>query len=589
MYFSEDIISEIISKNDIVNVISEYVSLKRSGSNYMCLCPFHSEKTPSFSVSASKQFFNCFGCGEGGNVISFIQKIEKLTFIEALKLLAERAGVEVKDYKNHKELERLNEKNEIIRMNTETARYFYSRLIKSRKPLEYLKSRGIDESILKSFGLGYALDSWDALIKYLISKNFSIESIYKAGLALPKKQRNGYYDRFRNRIIFPIIDLQGKVIAFGGRVMDDSKPKYLNSPETPVFFKGNNIYGLNIVKRIPQLDSIIVVEGYMDVLALHQYGINNAVASLGTAFTENQAKILKRFSNNIIISYDSDLAGQTATLRGLAVLEKQGCKVKVLQMPSGKDPDDYVRKNGVESFRVLIDNSLSLVQYKIENSKSNLNLNNFDERITFTKRFANILREIDSKLEVDAYIKKYSKELRINEEAIYSELNRLSNRYKNGNNKHNIKSDNKIIRKKQTADVKAEIYLLNICIDNLDKAKDVFKQISPQNFVVELHKNIAENFVSNLKKEKIPTIGDLMSYFDEDSTKKEIAEIFSIKLPDMDYIMLIKSCLESINKTKINLRIQELNIKMNELLQKNDKENANAVFNKIKELQKRVK
>lgn len=567
MFFSEDMISEIIEKNDIVDVISEYVHMKRSGSNYTCLCPFHSEKTPSFSVSPSKQIFNCFGCGVGGNVISFVEKIEKLTFIEALKFLAERAGIEVKEYKNAKELERLNQKNEVLRVNIETARYFYSRLIKSGKPLEYLKNRGLDENTIKSFGLGYSLDAWNTLQKYLEAKGFKTATIYKAGLILPKKQNDGYYDRFRNRIMFPIFDLKGKVIAFGGRVMDDSKPKYLNSPDTEVFNKGYNIYGLNIVKKVPDLDNIIIVEGYMDVLALHQYGINNAVASLGTAFTENQAKLLKRFSNEVIISYDADMAGQVATMRGLAVLEKEGCTVKVLRIPSGKDPDEYIRKNGVQEFKKLIDTSISLIQYKIENSKNKLDINKFEDRITFINRFANILNDVESNVEVDAYIKKYSKELRINEESIYKELNRLNNRYKTGNNRHNIMDVSKSRAKTRTKETIAEIYLLNLCINNMDKAKNILNQLSPLDFFIELHRKIAQILVRGTINEKIPNVSDIINYFEDNETKTEIAEIFNIELPDMPYNDLVKSCLDTINKSKISKRIQELSVKMNELFQ----------------------
>ncbi|MFZ5352179.1 MAG: DNA primase [Bacillota bacterium] len=588
MFFSEDMISEIVEKNDIVDVISEYVSLKKSGSNYMCLCPFHSEKSPSFSVSRSKQIFNCFGCGVGGNVITFVQKIERLTFVEALKLLAERAGIEVRDSKNEKELERHNLKSKLLKINLEAARFFYKKLHNSKLPLQYLKGRGLSEEIIKNFGLGYSLDSWDSLQKYLLSRGFNIEDIYKAGLVLPRKQSGGFYDRFRNRVMFPIIDLKGSIVGFGGRVMDNSKPKYLNSPDTPVFNKGYNMYGLNQVKRLAEIENIIIVEGYMDVIALHQYGICNAVASLGTAFTEYQAKLLKRFSNEIIIAYDADTAGQNATMRGLAILEKEGCSVKVLSIPSGKDPDEHIRNNGVNSFKELVKASLPLIQYKIESARKSLDMSKFENRIAFTKQFAQILRIVESEVEIDAYIKKYSKELQIGEEAIYSELNRLKGRNKNGNIKHNILSDKKSDAKPQKAEYTAEIYLLNICIDSAEEAKNILSVVKPHDFTVSIHRDIAEILEVSVKNDKLPTAGELINSFEE-QYKAEVSEIFSIALPDMAIPDLIKSCVDTIKKSKISRRIQELTNRMNEFYQKGEIQNANAVFNEIKELQKTIK
>ncbi len=588
MFFSEDVISEIVEKNDIVNVISEYVHLKKSGSNYMCLCPFHSEKSPSFSVSSSKQIFNCFGCGVGGNVVTFVQKIERLNFVEALKLLADRAGVELKDSRDAKDLERLNFKSRLLKINLEAARFFYKKLQENKQPEKYLKNRGLSDEIVKSFGIGYSLDSWDSLLKYLQKKGFDKEDIYKVGLVLPKKQGDGFYDRFRNRVMFPIIDLKGNVIGFGGRVMDDSKPKYLNSPDTPVFNKGYNLYGLNQVKKLTSIDNILIVEGYMDTIALHQYGVSNTVASLGTAFTEHQAKLLKRFSNEIVISYDADVAGQSATFRGLSILEKEGCNVKVLNIPSGKDPDDYIRANGVESFRELVSNSLPLIQYKIESIKNKLNISKLEDKIAFKKHFAEILKEIESEVEIDTYIKKYSKELQLGEESIYAELNRLRGRNKNGNIKHNIISDSKTPKKHQKAEVLAEIYLLNLCIDNIQMAKNILNKVKPHDFLVDLHKSLAEMVQLYLSDNKLPNAADIMNRF-EDEEKQEISKIFSAELPVMNKDDLIKSCVDTLIKSKNYRIIQELTIRMNELFQNGEIEKANAAFNQIKELQNIIK
>lgn len=587
MLFSEDKISEIIEKNDIVDVISEYMTLKRSGGGYGALCPFHSEKTPSFSVSPSKQIFNCFGCGVGGNVITFIQKIERINFVEAVKLLAERAGVQLEEDKDPKQLERAKLQKSLYKINTEAARFFYSNLNRNAKAMEYLKRRGLSETIIKRFGLGFAPDKWHELMNFMKRKGFSSELLYKAGLIVKQKTGESYYDKFRNRVMFPIIDLKGNVIAFGGRVTDDSKPKYLNSPDTPVFNKGYNIYGLNFVKKVQNLENIIVVEGYMDTIALHQFGVENAVASLGTAFTENQAKLLKRFSNEIIISYDSDLAGQTATMKGLAILEKEGCVVKVLRLPSGKDPDEYIRKEGMDAFRERIRESISLIEYKLENLKKGLDINNIQDRIKFTKGFSEIMKDVESNVEVDAYIKKYANIMQVNETALYAELNRLRDKNKNGNNKHNILNSKKTEPELKKGEIIAEIYLLNICIYYFEKAKNIFKLLEPADFSNEIHTRIAEIIQKSARDGKAITAGEIISFFENDDEKSRVAYIFSQKLPEVDVDSLMESSLEKLKNSKIDRKIQGMIEKMEEKYQAGEKEEANRLFVEIKELQKK--
>jgi len=587
MLFSEDKISEIIEKNDIVDVISEYMTLKRSGTNYSALCPFHSEKTPSFSVSASKQIFNCFGCGVGGNVITFIQRIEKVEFVEAVKLLAERAGVQLEEDKDPRQLERARLHKALYKVNIEAARFFYSNLNKDKKAMEYLVRRGLGEAVIKKFGLGFAPDKWHELMDFLKKKGFSSELLYKAGLIVRNRDGERYYDKFRNRIMFPIIDLKGNIIAFGGRVTDDSKPKYLNSPDTPVFNKGYNIYGLNFVKKVQNLENIIVVEGYMDAIALHQFGVDNAVASLGTAFTENQAKLLKRFSNEIIISYDSDTAGQTATMKGLSILEKAGCVVKVLSLPSGKDPDEYIRKEGTEAFRDRIRKSVSLIEYKLENIKKGLDINNIQDRIKFTKGFSEVMKDVESNVEVDAYIKKYSGIMQVNEAALYAELNRLRSGNKNGNNKHNILDKSKIDNELKKGEITAEIYLLNICIYYFKKAENIFEFIEPADFSDELHIRIAEVIKRSVKGKRPLTAGEIIGFFEKDEEKSKLAGIFSQKLPEADVDSLVKSSLDKVLQAKLNRKIQEMTERMNEMYQAGKKEEANKIFVEIKELQKK--
>ncbi len=587
MLFSEEKISEIIEKNDIVDVISEYMTLKRSGSNYGALCPFHSEKTPSFSVSSTKQIFNCFGCGVGGNVITFIQRIERINFVEAVKLLAERAGVQLEEDRDPKQLEKAKLQKALYKVNTEAARFFYKNLSYNNKALEYLKRRGLNDAIIKKFGLGFAPDKWHELMDFMKRKGVGSELLYKAGLITKSREGDRYYDKFRNRIMFPIIDLKGNVIAFGGRVTDDSKPKYLNSPDTPVFNKGYNIYGLNFVKKVQNLENIIVVEGYMDAISLHQFGVNNAVASLGTAFTENQAKLLKRFSNEIIISYDSDLAGQAATMKGLAVLEKEGCIVKVLSLPTGKDPDEYIRKEGIEAFRDRIKKSVSLIEYKIENLKKGLDINNIQDRIKFTKGFSQILKDVESNVEVDAYIKKYSSIMQVNESALYAELNRLRDENKNGNNKHNILNSKKNELELKKGEITAEIYLLNICIYYFKKAKNIFEFLEPADLSNEIHVRIAGIIKKAVTENKSLTAGEIISHFENDDEKSKVAGIFSQKLPEADLDSLMKSSLEKVKQSKVNRMIQEMKEKMDEMYRAGNKQEANRIFVEIKDLQKK--
>jgi len=589
MYFSEELISEIIEKNDIVDVISQYMKLKKSGRNYIGLCPFHSEKTPSFNVSPDKQLFYCFGCGVGGNVSTFIQKIEKLNYPESLTFLAERAGIEIKVASSEKEKERTRRRKLLYKINREAARFFYNNLKSNASAIKYLKDRGLSIEIVKKFGLGYSLDSWDSLKNFMAANGISSELVYSAGLLIKKSNGADYYDRFRNRIMFPIIDLKGNVIAFGGRVMDDSKPKYLNSPETEIYIKGNNIYGLNLVKNIKDLKNIIVVEGYMDAISLHQYGVNNVVASLGTAFTENQARLLKRYANEIIIAYDSDAAGQAATLKGLAILEKEGCNVKVIRLPKGKDPDEFIRQEGLEAFNELIEKSMSLIDYKIYNLKQNTDITNIEGRVRFIKQLSSILIGLDSPAEIDAYIKKYSKEMQISEMAIYDELNKLKKRYTSGNSRNNILDRNSITingNKTITGELIAEIKLLNICIQDKNRAENIFNQIKPDYFTSTINKKIAEIINLKIKEGKMISAGEIIIHLENEEDVKKAAEILSIEMTDND-LKLVDSYIDKLYQAHIQKRIEELTKKMNEYYEIGDKDKSNELFKEIMELQKK--
>jgi len=496
----EDVIEKIKYENDIVDVISDTVKLKKSGRNYMGLCPFHNEKSPSFSVSEDKQIYKCFGCGEAGNVITFVMKTKSLSFIDAVKLLAERIHLDL-DYLEKGNNKKKDTNDKLLKLNVDAARFFFSNLNSNKKAKNYFINRGILESTIRSFGLGYALDDWHGIMNFLKRKGYSDLDLLNAGLII-KNEKGNKYDRFRNRVMFPVFDYKGKVIGFGGRVLDDSKPKYLNSPETALFKKGINLYGLNFVLKNDNKRTIIIVEGYMDCITLHQYGINNTVASLGTALTVNQAKLLKRYADNIIISYDADTAGQKATLRGLKILRDVGLNVKVLIVPKGKDPDEFIRNNGKEAFEELIKNSMNLIDYRIKKAGENVNFRNNREIPAYIKKIADILIDLDP-IEKDVYIKRVSEETGIKEQAIYDLLS--EERHKSTNYLQNMNNIGDYGQKLylEPAYIKAERLLLKLMNSNEEAYNYIVKKLDPDNLNLESHKKIfnliAENKLLNLE------------------------------------------------------------------------------------------
>jgi len=420
--FSDNIVDEIKSRCNIVDVIGRHVPLKKAGSSYKGLCPFHNEKTPSFVVYDTKQFFNCFGCGASGDVIEFVQRYNNLGFTEAVEKLADEYGIEIKSAKFQGERER----TALYELNREAAAYFYRAFSSGPNPgYEYMKKRGLEPATLRKFGIGYADGEWDSLYRYFTEKGADTKVLLELGLI---SYSNGkYYDKYRDRVIFPIINTRGKVIGFGGRTLGDGTPKYLNSPESPVFLKKNNLYGLNLTRQdINKENYVILVEGYMDVISLYQHGVRNVSASLGTALTENQAAMLKRYTDNVILSYDSDAAGQAAALRGMDILHKSGCKVKVLHVTDGKDPDEFIKKNGKDEFLKLVQNAMSFADYKIHLLKQRLDLSTTEGSVEFLQETAKILRDL-SPVEADIYIKKIARETKISEGAIRLEINGNNN------------------------------------------------------------------------------------------------------------------------------------------------------------------
>ena len=425
MLYPENVIQEIREKSDIVSIISEYTTLQKRGSSYTGLCPFHHEKTPSFSVSADKQLYYCFGCGAGGNVITFLMQKENMSFVETVRILAERSGVKLDEhYLSEEEIEKNKKRQKLLEVLRQSARFFYFALKDERntEAFQYLIERGLHPETIKQFGLGYAPSEYNALYQYLQKKGYSDELILESGLCL-KSKKGLIYDRFASRIIYPIFDVTQKVIAFGGRVMDGSLPKYLNSPENILFNKSNTLYGLQFAKQ-SNSSYFILVEGYMDVIAMHQAGFTQTVASLGTAFTPLHAKLLKRYTKEVVILYDSDAAGQKAALRAIPILRNAGLKIKVLQLKEGKDPDEFLKAHGKNEMLKEISEAPSDIWFRIKRVEKNYELDNPEQKIQFLQETARLMAESTSSIEQAVYQKEICESYQIEEEAFKAEIQR---------------------------------------------------------------------------------------------------------------------------------------------------------------------
>ncbi|OAA92472.1 DNA primase [Clostridium coskatii] len=547
---SEDVIQKIKDASDIVDIISESVKLKRAGRNYLGLCPFHQEKTPSFSVSVDKQIYKCFGCGEAGNVITFVMKLKKLTFPEALKILADRANIDLDENSNGNS-NRKNTYEKLYKLNIEAARYFYNCLNKNKIAKSYMLNRGITEKTMNKFGIGYSVDSWNDMLIFLKKKGFTELDMLSDGLIIKSKKGN-YYDRFRNRIIFPVFDFRGKVIGFGGRVLDDSKPKYLNSPETHLFKKGINLYGLNFAIKNNTSRMFIIVEGYMDCISLHQYGITNAVASLGTALTINQAKLMARYVDKVIISYDADAAGQIATVRGLDILKSVGLEVRVLVVPQGKDPDEFIRNNGKDAFLELVDKALPLIEYRIQNIKSNMNFNDSEDTIKYVEKALKILSQLDP-IEREIYVKSISEETGIRDQVLYDMLNDNIQKNVKKNEKVNIDAGFGQKLYLEPAYLKAERALLKLISENEEAFKYALDKIEVDNIILESHKKIYRYIVENMKYdiEKRKKFVELNCH--DVDTSKEWVNIMEtkIKYDSSNYKDMIDNYIDKIERHRL--------------------------------------
>ena len=546
MYYPDELIEEVRTRNDIVDVISGYVRLQKKGASYFGLCPFHNEKSPSFSVSGVKQMYYCFGCGAGGNVFTFLMNYENNTFPEAVKILADRAGIKLPEIEYSEEMKKeANRKTLLLEINKEAAKYFYYQLRAPQGQLgyQYMVDRKLTEDTMKQFGIGYSNKFRDDLVKYLKQKGYSDELIVQAGLAA-RDEVHGTHDKFWNRVMFPIQDINHRVIAFGGRVMGEGEPKYLNSPETLIFDKSRNLYGLNFA-RSSRKDNIILCEGYMDVIAMHQAGFTQAVASLGTAFTAGQANLLRRFTENVILSYDSDGAGTKAALRAIGILKEVGLTGKVLNLKPYKDPDEFMKNLGAQAFQERIDQAKNSFFFEVEVLEKEYNLADPEDKTKFHREIAKKLCKFSEAVERTNYIEAIAREYHISAADLNSMV--VSYAAQTGLAKP-IERPRTGIQKKNTPQdsIKREQRLLITWITEEPHIyKKIKKFVSSQDFTVELYRKVAEKLFEGLEQD-VCEPASIISLFEDEEEQREVAALFNTKLVEPENIQVKEKALNDI-------------------------------------------
>ena len=539
MRYPREIIDEVRMQNDIVEVISQYVPLKQKGNSYFGLCPFHNEKTASFSVNSEKQFYYCFGCGAAGNVFSFLMEMENMDFPEAMKKLAERAHITLPEpEKSAQVIAAEQTKQRLFDIHTTAGRFFYDCLQEEqgKAARAYLQKRQMDPRMARKFGIGYSPDSYDALFKHLKGKGFSVSDILKSGLVLENKDGKGYHDRFRGRLMFPIFDVQGRVVGFGGRILAKGEPKYLNSPETILFSKSRNLYGLNFAKAAKKRE-LILVEGYMDMLSIYQAGFHNVVASLGTAFNQEHARTLKRFADDVILLYDSDEAGTNAALRAIPVLVKNGFRVKVTQVPDGKYPDEFIKAKGAAEFSKLLINAVHYISFEIACIQRKYNLKNPEHRVRFATEAAETLAKLDSEIERNVYLGEVSRVTGVEEEAIRSEIRKLMRKEDEAFQKEaerrqqNLKNYTAEGRKAEKGLIEAQRSLLYYASWQQDVYDILRRHLEEDDFTEDVFRRAFRHIGELWRSSGHVFPADLVSRFEETKEQKIATEIFAVQLP----------------------------------------------------------
>ena len=533
MYYSDDIVEVVRMKNDIVDVISGYVKLQKKGSSYFGLCPFHNEKSPSFSVSRQKQMYYCFGCGAGGNVFTFVMEYENYSFVEALKFLADRAGVELPEAEYSKEeKERRDLKQILLDMNKLAAKYYYAQLISEngKAAHEYLTKRGLDEGTIRQFGLGYSNKYSNDLYQYLKMKGYNDEQILKAGL-INADEKHGAYDKFWNRVMFPIMDTNNRVIGFGGRVMGDAKPKYLNSPETMIFDKSRNLYGLHRA-RTSRKPYFLICEGYMDVISMHQAGFTNAVATLGTALTAGHASLIKRYVNEVYLTYDSDEAGTKAALRAVPILKEAGISAKVIRMEPYKDPDEFIKNLGAKAFEDRIAKARNGFMFGLEMLERDYDMQSPEGKTAFFREAAKRLGEFEEEIERNNYIEAVAKTYRIG----YEELKKLVQRTAVQSGLASMAVRPKAIagkpKEKEDGYKKSQKVLLTWMLEGQNIFAQIKRYITPEDFSTELYKKVAALLYEQYQQGEVNP-AKIMNQFTDEEEHREVASLFHTRLKEI--------------------------------------------------------
>lgn len=556
MAINDIFLEEIRDRNDIEDIVSSYVNLKRQGKILKGLCPFHNEKTPSFTVYPDTKSFYCFGCGAGGEVITFIRRIENLDFVEAVRFLAERSGLQMPEDGYDDSVAK--HRKRLYAANREAARFYHSCLVSQggKSGLDYLLGRGLTMSTIRHFGMGFAPDSWDALIKHMNEKGFTNAELYDANLVKRSERNNKltYYDNFRNRVMTPIIDLRGNVIGFGGRVLDDSKPKYVNTSDTLIYKKTNNVFALNFAKN-GNPDSMIVCEGYMDVIALHQAGFTNAVASLGTALTREQAGLISRYTNEVILSYDADEAGQEATQKAIRLFDETGVRLRVLKLEGGKDPDEIIKKYGKERFRALIDGASNDIEYNILKIRNKYDLKSSDGKVNFLSETAKLLAGC-SQIEQDVYAAKLANELGVSKDAITGEIRRQYARRRSGENKRRFEDIKRFAvspkdeinpqRRDNVRAARAEDVLLSLILNNPEFYNKIKDNISAEIFATDFNRRVFEIISKRLENNESIDLTFISSLFTPEETGR-LAKFIAMR---NEISNTVEECSDCINVLK---------------------------------------
>lgn len=562
MYYSEDLIEEVRSRNDIVDVISGYVRLQRRGSSYFGLCPFHNEKSPSFSVSPGKQMYYCFGCGAGGNVFTFLMEYENYTFPEAVKTLADRCGVELPEMEYSEEARRQADlKNQLLEIQKKAARYYYYELRqeKGRAAYEYLKGRALSDGTIKRFGLGYSSQQSREMYQYLKHEGYSDALLKESGL-FSMDERSGFYDKFWNRVMFPIMDVNNRVIGFGGRVMGDAKPKYLNSPETKIFDKSRNLYGLNFA-RSSRKPNLIICEGYMDVISMHQAGFNQAVASLGTALTVQQSLLMKRYTNEVLVTYDSDEAGTKAALRAIPILREAGLSVRVINMKPYKDPDEFIKALGTEAFQERIDQAQSSFLFEVEVLERGYNLKDPAAKTAFFDETAKKLLAFSDELERNNYIEAVASRYGVAYETLRRKVNQLGMVMGGQAPKPKPRELSGQKKPKEEGTAASQKLLLTWAVSDPGYFRVILRHIKPEDFSVPLYRQIAEMLWEQQEKGQLNPAG-ILSRFENAEEQREAAAVFNAVLKKVETKEEMEKALQ---ETVYKVKQDSLNRKAREL------------------------